>query len=672
MVYADGVDSLAFVDPLVDYSPFSFNLSSSFPPLPNPNHDSLLSHLKNLVLRNPDSIVNQGKTIKDGGMDVLENDKTVVVASEDQNERPLTGSDKNPQERRPDLGLKRAKFKVKPMPSQPDTNLEPSIDIDNLSDPEEFFEAFERMENAKKEMRRLKGQPLVDIDQNRSSLHPRGQRPSLLRKSATYKHHSYSSTGVPDKDDALLSSQEADYHRIMSPTREDVMPEIDAMKDSAEIRVSDVKSAMGSKVSELDELLSCNYDVLDEDGVQTLLQDKLNLKPVDIEKLFLPEMPDVRSRVALPKTTDSIYHLHDSVNPASSKPLNFKYQFKKSSPSNLASPSLPKSPLASISSLNKHISIFSPSKDPFSPLDIDSSQGVTRNKQVEQIGKKTDSHDFSRFFANGEESSMAITSPSRFARNTVIPNMESREQLDEAGHSHVNVTSKDSHEIEKSPACREENIAVSEMVPSPIAKESTPIDDPEECLKSPTNGEEDYPVSGEASLASATKDVDSTIALSEQEDQIAADPKPAGKESLSEGSAVEKASVNGEQQANKGRKGKGKSNAPVQKEPKNKKRKVEVASPLPRKVNEQSRRNSLYAAGTKWEAGLRRSTRIRMRPLEFWRGERFLYGRVHKSMVSVIGVKYTSPTKDAEGPAVKVKSFVSDEYKNLLDLASSY
>ena len=39
----------------------------------------------------------------------------------------------------------------------------------------------------------------------------------------------------------------------------------------------------------------------------------------------------------------------------------------------------------------------------------------------------------------------------------------------------------------------------------------------------------------------------------------------------------------------------------------------------------------LAEAGTYWESGVRRSSRIKMRPLEYWKGERFLYGRVHES-----------------------------------------
>ncbi|KAL9244658.1 hypothetical protein vseg_018415 [Gypsophila vaccaria] len=674
---ADVVDDSNLVDPLADYSPFSFNISSSFRHLANATHHSLVSHLKNLAVRNPDSFVNQGKAIKEGAVELLENDAIMDTVNEDQNVVPVTINDENPCERRPALGLRPAKFKLKPLQSLPDICPEPTIDFDNLDDdPVELFATFERMENAKKELRRLRGLPPED-DQDFASLQPGALRPTIWGKTVKYKHRSYPSIGVPDKDEPpLLSSQEANDQRIVSSTHEDVIPEIDAKNNSAGVRVSDVKMATRSKVSELDELLSLDFDGLDEDGVQRLLQDQLNIKPVDIRKLSLPDMPDILcSRESLPKRTDTLNGMHDSTNNDSSNLLNFRHQFKKSLSSNLVSPSLPKSPLASISSLSKHFSRISQSKDPYLHLDIGSSLGVstsseTRNrKQADQIGKNTDSHDFSRFDVNGEQTNRAVTSPPGVVVNSTIRNDGSEEQLDRVGHSKdSHETSKNSHEIERSPASREEIITIPEIMPSPIAMDTTPADDPEECLYSPADGGETLPVSGETPLAIAATDVDPTSALIEQEDQIAADPELVGKESLSKGSAVEKASVDG---VNKRRKEEVKSNAPVQKEPKNKKRKVGVP-PRPSMINEKLRRHSLYGAGTQWEAGLRRSTRIRMRPLEFWRGERFLYGRVHKSVVSVIGVKYASPTKNAEEPAVKVKSFVSSEHKNLLDLASSH
>lgn len=81
-------------------------------------------------------------------------------------------------------------------------------------------------------------------------------------------------------------------------------------------------------------------------------------------------------------------------------------------------------------------------------------------------------------------------------------------------------------------------------------------------------------------------------------------------------------------------------------------------------------RPSIAGYGMSWEDGVRRSKRIKMRPLEFWRGERFLYGRINESL-KVIGVKYVSPAKGSGGKSeLKVKSYVSEEYKELVELAA--
>ncbi|PNY11450.1 centromere protein c [Trifolium pratense] len=82
-------------------------------------------------------------------------------------------------------------------------------------------------------------------------------------------------------------------------------------------------------------------------------------------------------------------------------------------------------------------------------------------------------------------------------------------------------------------------------------------------------------------------------------------------------------------------------------------------------------RKSLADAGTSWESGVRRSTRFRTKPLEYWKGERMVYGRVHESLSTVIGVKRMSPGTDGK-PKMKTKSFVSDEYKELFEIASQY
>eukprot|EP00252_Welwitschia_mirabilis_P027620 TRINITY_DN9516_c0_g3_i1.p1 TRINITY_DN9516_c0_g3~~TRINITY_DN9516_c0_g3_i1.p1 ORF type:complete len:258 (+),score=53.79 TRINITY_DN9516_c0_g3_i1:62-775(+) len=87
-------------------------------------------------------------------------------------------------------------------------------------------------------------------------------------------------------------------------------------------------------------------------------------------------------------------------------------------------------------------------------------------------------------------------------------------------------------------------------------------------------------------------------------------------------------------------------------------------------------RQSLAGAGTLWKSGVRRSTRIKSRPLEYWRGERFLYGRIHESLATVIGIKYTSPIRSVQKinkvPTFKVQSFVDDRYSELVQLAAKH
>ncbi|XP_076902341.1 centromere protein C-like [Bidens hawaiensis] len=90
------------------------------------------------------------------------------------------------------------------------------------------------------------------------------------------------------------------------------------------------------------------------------------------------------------------------------------------------------------------------------------------------------------------------------------------------------------------------------------------------------------------------------------------------------------------------------------------------------KVDPKKKRHSLAGGGSGWTNGVRKSKRIRSKPLEYWKGERLLYARVHNSLPTVVGRKYISPTatKSKGKPGFKVESFVSDEYKDLVDLIS--
>lgn len=43
------------------------------------------------------------------------------------------------------------------------------------------------------------------------------------------------------------------------------------------------------------------------------------------------------------------------------------------------------------------------------------------------------------------------------------------------------------------------------------------------------------------------------------------------------------------------------------------------------------------------DQGVRRSSRSRIRPLEYWRNEHKLYGREHRTMPTVVGVETRTP-----------------------------
>ncbi|KAG0606751.1 hypothetical protein M758_9G164300 [Ceratodon purpureus] len=110
---------------------------------------------------------------------------------------------------------------------------------------------------------------------------------------------------------------------------------------------------------------------------------------------------------------------------------------------------------------------------------------------------------------------------------------------------------------------------------------------------------------------------------------------------------------------------------PVQQKPKTKRT---------RKSTRIKKVDSPLDAGSKWSNGQRVSTRIKSKPLDWWRGERMLYGRVHSTLNTLIGIKHLSPDpvwprprdrkNKVEPPKFKVDSFVSDEHKELLRLAA--
>ncbi|XWS16386.1 hypothetical protein CRYUN_Cryun34aG0082800 [Craigia yunnanensis] len=704
-------------DPLEGYSGLSLfaRTFASLPNLPRPYDPDDLQHshhfLKSMPLQSPDKLIEQAKAIVDNSSDLMNLDMSIsdVEVME------------NPRERRPALGRRRARFSLKPNSSQSTVSLEPSLDIDKLKDPEEFFMAFERVENAKREIQKQTGGVLMDLDQNVPPVAARPRRPGILRRSVKYKH-GYSTA---------LSPVESFEEEILSPVYGSQQEKSDLNVELQEELAGSVTNAE-NKVNELlDHLLTSNYD---GDEAVSLLQERLQIKPIDLEKICLPDLQDIRridlkaSRENLTKRRNSISDLMKGISKRTPK------RQAESSVHHLASPTLPRSPLASISLLKKQMLQSDALNDPFSTDDIDRS--LVRNaspmenisKQLDQVDTEKElsvSHNNDRGPPHQQAESSAHNLASPTLRNPLASmSLQKKHMLQSDPRSDPLSTDN----IDKSPwrnaspieginkqssqVDAEKELNMSHLLRSPILEanqiasanasseldgrdfaglfdkfvndngrrfdsginvvssgsqadlENNSLSRPEVDADSHTikpnkfgGRVEDIPpeavVSAQTQLNVEGPTIDNSHAIQRESDES----NPAMDEDHGmDGSS--RAAESGQELH----------------EQQNKKRKTKPRQHHECKRKGLARRQSLAGSGTAFDAeGRRRSMRIRSRPLEFWKGERFLYGRIHSSLSTVIGIKYESPGKaDGENPTLKVKSFVSDEYKDLVELAARF
>lgn len=150
------------------------------------------------------------------------------------------------------------------------------------------------------------------------------------------------------------------------------------------------------RVSELlDELVTGEDEELDEDRAVTLLQEQLQIKPIVLGKLCIPDLHVARridlkaSGADVPKHRNPLSDIQNFVKGMSSRTPK-KRKSAESSVSCLASPTPPRSPLGSIIALKKHLQ-SNLSLDAFSAHDID--QSLARNaspfantgKQIDEV-----------------------------------------------------------------------------------------------------------------------------------------------------------------------------------------------------------------------------------------------------------------------------------------------
>ncbi|KHM98777.1 Centromere protein C isoform B [Glycine soja] len=802
----------ALVDPLASYWGLSLFPQPSLPPSKPYNSDQDLhiihTHLRSMALRSPAKLMQQAKSIVDGNPQLFNTENLNDPTSQNTNVAEEDGEfRRNP---RPGLGLKRPRFSMKPTKKPSVESLLPTLDLDSLKDPADFFMAHERLENAKREIQKQLGGASFESDQDKAAARPRQRRPGLLgndQLSIKYKHRYPKETS-----DDVLSSQETLGSRSLAPVTENTDKGESCMA-SLEKEVIDSSGTEGNKLDELlDGLLHCNSEDLEGDGAMTLLQERLQIKPIALEKFSVPDFPDkqmvdlksLQGNKSKPrKALSDIDNLLKGMNMNKKTPLKKAVQCPGQQ---LASPTPPRSPFASLSLLQRHISRSKQSVDPFSAHEIDNlssknySLTHTVNPELNLAGSgnlsnELNAHMIEDVHAVGKTSTVLDTD--RNGTNTSeIPkedysgkssnkwNAPSTEDIIAVGGNSlpedtvrngtstsqkfivdnsrepkfdVNIVSNEPHvdmDVDVGASGMGDNVDRSNieahMIEDDIAvgKTSTVLDTDINSIHTSEISKEDN--SGKSSNNLNVPSIDNIVAadgtslaedaarnctstfqksmvdnsrdprldvtidsheshvdmgvdvgVSGVADRVMDDTEdrsnievnescqsedkseniqtftasiPTDDTNLNvlnslgyEANAVDKRARTSDDDPEHCLQEKTDGSVVAVNGQKRVKSRVQKVS----KNKKLSNRQSLAAAGTSWTSGLRRSTRIRTRPLEYWKGERPVYGRVHQSLATVIGVKCISPGSDGK-PIMKVKSYVSNKYKELFELASLY
>ncbi|KAL1551469.1 centromere protein C-like isoform X2 [Salvia divinorum] len=680
------------VDPLSSISGLSLFprtiRASADAPVPSDFKDLGFIHnfMKSLKeLRSPEKLMSEAKRIVDGGADLLSNISSYAVNVGVTNDIAAKAKDK-PQERRQGLGLarKKASFSLKPSISHPSINLEPVLDMDSLQDPDAFFDAYERTENAKKEMQKQLGVSVINIGLYKPSNNERRRRPGILGKSYNYKHR-YSST-PSENDDMWMSSQETVSQDIPSPPK-DVLQEklidLDSnLSDVEEVELAEsMKKTEGGDNAMLEELLSCNDVDLEGEGALNILQERLKIKTLDMEKLyFLTELPDVgRASVLTSPGSRQRPHRSSVVLDSVLKNLNKKLHMEKEQVENpvnhVSSPTPPRNPFGSLSLLKKKFLQPSPLRDPFSPQEIDlcphpnSSPANPKDELLGQVDIRKDlGHELESHVKFGHtESAISDMDSQQVMQNTgSLPEQSLSENASvqrESGSTKEHASPGQLRDKLVGEADVPKKLDMLNEMESNVEFDSTNFTfcnlDKHQVNENADGlaeqfGDENVSIPSMDANSRQNEEPDNSIGEAMNTNHNESNPSVDDKEDS--GDASTRQQINPEQHevhAAKPKRGKRVAGD----------KRIRDAHPM---------RKSIADAGTSFETGVRRSKRVRTRPLEYWKGERFIYERVEDSL-KLIGLKYFSPGKGNEN--LKVKPYILSEkveYKELLDLAARH
>ncbi|URE29075.1 hypothetical protein MUK42_05789 [Musa troglodytarum] len=223
--------------------------------------------------------------------------------------------------RRPALGRKRAMFRLKPLSGNPVRDFDFNSQLDHIDDPEEYFFAFEQLENVDKELKKLRGEVVTEAAKNQRAT-GRRRRPGILGKTVSYKPH----FSIIDTTEAFNASKEdidrrnAISYKASTRTKSNENLHPDSFDQPYNLYLTETNNGLfvgieqeDSVVDEennvnnnLEELLS-SFKALDEGEGTALLMESLQIKSMEDNHIQLDpscEHPDHEAEDPAPSCTN--------------------------------------------------------------------------------------------------------------------------------------------------------------------------------------------------------------------------------------------------------------------------------------------------------------------------------------------------------------------------------
>ncbi|XP_062205572.1 centromere protein C-like [Phragmites australis] len=630
----------------------------------------------------------------------------------------------NQQGRRPALDRKRPRFTIK----APASKLVPEVDrsvLLKISDPDEYFATADRLDEAEKEIKRLKGEAQTEKTYNFEPVVEIKRRPDLLRRKSV---HTFKFSAIADTRNTIEIP--ASQKGTMTESQ---LPQDELHASVSEKNEQSVPSHAISDVSAIEDLDA------EKDSGDALTHVLTSFRNLDESK----EEDFMRETLGLPEIRMENFGPRDSTLPGD-RPLSStvrKNSMRARTPE-------PGKHHARISELEKHISFIVATKDKCTDIskedELEGSPDIVMGEQL----LVPDSSDvvlmIDETFAAREIDGETPSPSAKLAEYDPEPNMPDRVTVDErqAGGSPLGLYRDTEVAKEKDP-CSRHNISIEFA----LQEDDVPMDYP--TIDKPSNETEvssSHHLAGKSTevLVStpgrivALDDIARTSHVTEdnnqhqamvEEDGVVQDKSSHASEvpqddidpqnqSQADDGNIKKLAVDlqnalspakekkqktaqkgkKKQQSKRGEKVADESSHPLEIPQANfdsenqpdmrdvniEQQTVGMSNALSpnkakgpkeaqwrNKTKQFNRRKSLEDAGLAWQSGLRRSTRIRSRPLEQWLGERFVYGRIHDTMATVIGIKTCSPGQDGK-KTLKVKSFVPEQYSDLVANSAKY